>query len=426
MDWDVINRLKHYGRQTEKKDVVEKGSGMVVHMQNKNCVGMAGGLDIENIAEGDIYQDEDGRCFIIENRYPLSYLYGGCCLGDVLNINSRSLRRLCPDIGDAETLRNFLFLDVETTGLSGGVGTVAFLVGTGFFENDSFVVRQHFMRDYDEEIAMLNALNMLIQSYNGLVTFNGKAFDWNIIRTRYTYNRIRLKFTEEDTKHIDLLLLSRRIWKGKLESCALSSLEENILGEFRTDDIPGALIPQVYFKYVIDRDAREIKRVMKHNELDILSMVSLLYKINNMLEDPLSEADCGHELIGLGKMLESIGEYDAVVDCFEKCMELEDPLVKDIALKKLSQIYKREGNYKEAVKHWENMMHNQDFFSIFSLVELAKYHEHRSKNIAKAIEMTEKAIQLSLKMGIINNIYRFELKKRLERLKRKAGNMKDA
>ncbi|NLC69461.1 MAG: hypothetical protein GX754_11920 [Clostridiaceae bacterium] len=395
------------------------------------------GLDIHNLIEGEIYKNEEGCCFITENRYPLTYLHGGCRLGDVAaGISSSSLKRLCPGfrpVGDDSAynntnigidtnidIRDFLFLDIETTGLAGGVGTVAFLVGTGFFKDDSFVVRQYFMRDYDEEIAMLKALNLLFPPYKVLVTFNGKAFDMNIIRTRYTYNRTRCELDEEETGHIDLLLLARRLWKEKLESCSLSSLEENILGESRVDDIPGELIPQVYFKYVVDRDAREIKRVMKHNELDILSMVALLNKINNMLRDPILETSCDYELMGVGKVLESAGDSELVVECFEKCMKSGSPYTRYTALKKLTRIYKREGNYAKAVEIWDITARNQDFFSIFSLIELAKYYEHKEKNIDKAIEVTERAMRLSVAMGIYEDRLRGELKKRMERLKRKA------
>ena len=445
MNMDIISKLKYYNKQSlGKKDSNEhndKEVSMEIGKFHKTAdykttshkaterIDIKKKYEIENIIEGHIYNDEEGSCFIIENRYPLSYLYGGCCLGDVLNISCHSLKRLCPDIsdngGNNETLRNFLFLDVETTGLSGGVGTVAFLIGVGFFKDNEFIVRQYFMRDYNEEIAMLNALNLLFQSYEGLVTFNGKAFDWNMIHTRYTFNRIRL--AADEVSHIDLLFPSRRIWKGKLESCALSSLEENILEEYRVDDIPGALIPSVYFKYVIDRDAREIKRVVKHNEQDILSMVSLIFKINNMLEDPLSEAECGHELIGLGKMFESTGEYDAVIDCLEKCMKSEDPFVKETALRKLSQIYKRNNEYEKAVRYWKDMISNKEIPSIFSLIELAKYYEHKVKDIPKAIEMTNKALEVSLKLGIDNSVsihktnLKADLKKRLDRLMRKEG-----
>lgn len=377
------------------------------------------GCDIHDILEGAVCSNDDGSCFVIENYYPLTYLHGGYSLGDALGISMLSLKRVFSELTHDINIHNVLFLDTETTGLSGGTGTVAFLVGTGFFKNDAFVLRQYFMRDYNEEPALLRALNELLASYKGLVTFNGKAFDWNLLQARFTFNRFRPSL--KNPVHIDLLFPSRRIWKLKLESCRLASLEENILGEHRIDDIPGAMIPGIYFKYLDDRDAAEIKTVIKHNELDILSMVSLMTRISCILENPIAETDGGHELFGAGRIFENSGEYDVVVGCFEACMKSGSFQVKEAAAKRLSDIYKRSRNYGKAVKHWESMLSNSGTSSIFSMIELAKYYEHKEKNLFKALELVEKAIQISSKLGYRNNIYYPELKKRLDRLRKKAG-----
>ncbi len=428
MEWEIIDKLKYYNKQvlikqTEEKKLIEISQSNLINMETIELKGK--GTNIEDIINGETYKDEEGQCFVIENRYPLTYFYGGCCLGDaVSNIDNVSLKRLYPRIDTCGiTIDKFLFLDIETTGLSSGVGTVAFLVGIGFFESDCFVIRQYFMRDYDEEITMLNALNSLFKSYNGFITFNGKSFDLNIIKTRYAYNRLKTEFDEEELIHIDLLFLSRKIWGGMLESCALSSLEENILGEMRIGDIPGALIPQVYFEYLILGDAREIKKVVKHNELDILAMVALLNKISNMVNTPALETNSGYELIGVGKILETAGEIGMVVDCLKECAELDDSTIKSKALKKLSLIYKSEGNYVEAIKCWDVLANSMNYYdALFALIEMAKYYEHKEKCIVKAIEITERALQLFFCMKLENVLYEFELKKRLERLKRKLKN----
>jgi uncharacterized protein YprB with RNaseH-like and TPR domain len=380
--------------------------------------------DINNVLNGSVCSNEDGHYYYIENRYPLNYLYGGYPLAKALQIECRSIGRICGQPGIQLNTADFLFLDTETTGLSGGAGTVAFLIGTGCFEDNAFVLRQYFMRDYDEEAASLRALNQLLSKHKGLVTFNGKAFDWNILQGRYIFNRIKPGMS--DPTHMDLLYPSRRIWRLKLESCRLVSLEENILGEYRVDDIPGALIPSVYFKYLEDRNAEDIKRIIRHNELDILSMVSLLIKISSMLENPLAEAECKQELLGLGRIFEKNGEYDNVMECFEECIKSDNFFVKDAACRKLSDMYKRSGNYEKAVEHWINMTNNSETVNIFPMVELAKYYEHKEKNIAKAIDIVEKAIQYSSRIGFCNNIHYDDLKKRLSRLQRKAGRSKNA
>jgi uncharacterized protein YprB with RNaseH-like and TPR domain len=382
------------------------------------------GLDIQDICQGTVYSGDNGACFVIENSYPVSYLYGGYRLGDACDINIADLKRVCGEIDSSLGLQDFLFLDTETTGLSGGTGTVAFLVGLGFFRESSFVIRQYFMRDYNEEAAMLEAINGLMAGYKALVTFNGKAFDWNLLSSRFITNRMRCRL--KNPPNLDLLFPARRLWKLKLESCSLSSLEENILDEYRVDDIPGALIPSVYFEYLESRNASEIMKVTRHNGQDILSMVPLLVKIASMLDNPLSESCEGEELLGLGRIFEANGEFNMVIDCFESCMKSEDRTVKGIAAKRLSDIYKRSGNYGKAVEHWNSILADPGTLNIYPMIELAKYYEHKLKDIGKALEIAEKAMHLASQTGVRNNIYYNDLAKRLLRLKRKAGRVKNA
>lgn len=405
---DLKSKLQMY-----KKDISLKPH----HSVKKGC-------DIDELLDGCIYSNDDGCCFVTESRYPASYIYGGCSIGDAQKLNAGILKKVCSDVYGEMSVENFLFLDTETTGLSGGTGTVAFLIGTGFFESGEFVLRQYFMRDYDEEPAMLTALNELLSKYTGLITYNGKAFDWNLLQTRFIFNRIRPAMREP--VHMDLLFPSRRIWRLKLESCSLVSIEENVLGEYRTDDIPGAMIPAAYFKYLEDRDAKDMERVIRHNRLDIMSMVSLLCKMCSMLENPLAKTDGDRELLGVGKIFESSGDFENVIGCFEACMESKSIIVKETASKKLSCIYKRNKNYKKAVEHWNSMLSDPSIPKIFPMIELAKYYEHREKNPFKALEIVEEAVSISSRMGIMNNIYHKDLIKRLDRLKRKTGSGRNA
>jgi uncharacterized protein YprB with RNaseH-like and TPR domain len=400
-----------YGDLRSRLDMYMSGSNACKkHVGKENS--------IESVLEGTVCSNEDGCFYLVENRYPLTYIHGGVALGESLDICTSSLGRICTGIGCDTGIGDFLFLDTETTGLSGGTGTLAFLIGAGRFERDSFVIRQYFMRDYDEEPAALRALNELLAAHKGLVTFNGKAFDWNILQSRFIYNRIALGLPEPI--HVDLLFPSRMIWKAVLESCRLVSLEENILGEFRYDDIPGALIPSVYFKYLDDRDAADIKKVIRHNEIDILSMVSLLIKIAAMLKEPLGKSERVHELFGLGRIFEKNGEYDKVIDCFEECIKSAGPAVREAALRRLSDIYKKNRDYSRAAEHWEKMLEDPQRHSVFPLVELAKYYEHRKKDIPKAIDAVRKAMECSARLGLGNSCHS-SLKKRLNRLLRKAG-----
>jgi uncharacterized protein YprB with RNaseH-like and TPR domain len=376
-----------------------------------------GERDIDVIVPGTVLGNEHGTCYVIENKYPLSYLYGGCSIGDTLDIGEDIITMLggtgCKAIGPEK----LLYLDTETTGLSGGAGTVAFLVGTGFFESEAFVIRQYFMRDYDEEAAMLQELRQLFAEYHGFVTFNGKAFDINLLQSRFISNRFRPFF--KDLPNLDLLYPARRTWGLKLESCRLVSLEENILGEIRIDDIPGELIPFVYFKYLDDRDASEIKRVLKHNQQDILSMVSLLCKLAAMIRSPISETDGGFELLGMSRLFEADGRIDDMLECLEALSVSEHFNIRMNAVKRLTRVYKRNGRYDRALEHWKAIEAENPGFECFHLVELAKYYEHKAKDYNKALRVTNKAMEGCIRTGLTNSRQLEELKKRKDRLIKK-------
>lgn len=379
--------------------------------------------NLKNSIPGTVCTNEAGAFYCIEKRYPSEAVYGGFRLGAALELGGQDLLRLCPEYNAGTFAKDkLLFLDTETTGLSGGTGTVAFLIGLGFFEGGCFVIRQFFMRDYNEEHAMLLVLKRMLSEYDTLVTFNGKSFDWNLLQSRFVSNRIR---PASAPAHLDLLFPSRRIWGLKLESCRLSSLEENILGETRTDDIPGFMIPAVYFKYLEDGCADGIAKVVKHNALDILSMVSLLVKISSLLENPFIESLCEQELFGIGKIFEKSGEHESVIDCLEYCARSDNFTMKAAAIKRLSGIYKRSGNYAKALEHWGNMLDASDGKNLFPLVEMAMYYEHKEKNIDKAYEIIEKALELYLKAGFGDDTAFADLRKRHNRLKRKSLKKKE-
>lgn len=377
------------------------------------------GCDIDDLIQGDILTNEYGTCFLVENKIPMSTLYGGYRLGDALEVESDAITALGgDDCQTLETTDKLLYLDTETTGLSGGAGTVAFLVGTGFFEGDYFVIRQYFMRDYDEEAAMLEELAQLFAEHQGFVTFNGKAFDINLLQSRFISNRFRPSF--KDLPNMDLLYPSRRVWGLKLESCRLSSLEENILSEYRIDDIPGAQIPYVYFKYLEDKDATEIKRVISHNESDILSMVSLLAKLSDMMSNPFSQTDGGYELLGIGRLFEANGRTEQQLECLEACTESELFTVRMHAVKRLTGVYKRKGSYEQALNHWEAVDAENPEFETFHLIEMAKYFEHKAKDLQMAMRIVDKAIHNCLNAGLSGSRQFEELQKRKNRLMKKS------
>ncbi len=368
-----------------------------------------------------VFSNEDGCYAVLEDRYPLTYLHGGSNLGAAVGIATRHIDRLFGIEPDTLSPRDFIYLDTETTGLSTGAGTVAFLVGLGYFEDDSFVLRQLFMRDYDDEPAMLRELTRNLGRFKTIVSFNGRAFDWNLIQSRLIYNRFRDMVG--DFVHIDLLYPSRKIWKTKLESCSLSSLEQNILGESRVDDIPGAFIPSAYFRYLEYRDLTDIKRILAHNRSDILSMVALLVKISSMLEDPFGCAGDEYELFGVGRVFETYGYAGSYLElstqCYESCAISSNFTLRDKACKRLTRLYKRRGDYARAVAHWQNMLSEESCLSIYPAIELAKYYEHKARDIEKALGAAAEAMRICSRTGLEYGIQRRLISKRIERLRYK-------
>lgn len=179
---------------------------------------------------------------------------------------------------------DILFLDTETTGLSSGAGTVAFQVGLGQMQANGFAVTQLVMRDYPEEVFLLEKVQQAAESCKVICTFNGKTFDLPLLRTRLIMNRLNPGCL--DKPHIDLLPMARRLWKLRLRRCNLATLEEAILGMPREDDLPGAMVPQRYFDYLRTKQFSLLEDVLRHNQQDIASLCTLLYHMAAVYEQP--------------------------------------------------------------------------------------------------------------------------------------------
>src|SRR4030095_5131615 len=191
-------------------------------------------------------------------------------------------------------------LDTETSGLSGGTGTYAFLVGVARFTSDQFVLKQFFMRDPAEEPALLEGLANFLAPCEALVTFNGKAVHAPCPPTRYRLHQIPNPY--KDYSHLDLLPLARRLWRDRLESRALKYLEEHVLGFARSsDEVAGDEIPWLYFDYLRTRDARPLAGVFYHNAMDVVAMAALLAHMNEMIMHPYEgPVEHGLDFIALG------------------------------------------------------------------------------------------------------------------------------
>ena len=209
------------------------------------------GPAIEELVSGELTCTEHGPCFVTEAVYPLDHHHGALPLAALLDHDPQTAALLVRDgAADGVDLRRAAFIDTETTGLAGGTGTYAFLVGIGYYTDDAFRVRQFFMRDVVEERALLHLVGETLDGFRAVVSFNGRAFDLPLLATRFTLARMAPRLA--DVPHLDLLFPARRLWRRRLTSCALSSLEANVLGVAREDaDVPGRLIPGRLFRFVV-------------------------------------------------------------------------------------------------------------------------------------------------------------------------------
>jgi len=414
---DLRSKLKQYVEKQKLKETaaIEGTESMNGSYGVNNTSVAANTFDIDRLVDGTIESSHLGSFFMHKSQYPLKYVHGNCMLEDFTNLDFDYLIKAFNSKSKL-ALEDMIFLDTETTGL-GGAGTMAFLVGIGYFDKENFVVKQLFMRDYDEEPAMLSYLENELASRKGLITFNGKSFDWNLLNSRFISNRIKLRLN--DPVHLDLLHISRTIWKRKLQSCRLISLEENLLGLKRNDDIPGYLIPAAYFKYVNDRNAKDMKRVLEHNKLDIISMVALFVKIGRLLNDPLEEASDYSELFGAARIYNKVMDYMKAENCYKHCSDSNNAMVRIEALKELISLYKNGGDYDRITQCFELILKSSKTPNIPIMIQLAKHYEHRVRDIAGAKEITEKAFDICLGSDLLRKTYYKDLKHRLERLQRK-------
>lgn len=351
-------------------------------------------IPVEQLIKGEVISTPEGDTFLTKEYFPLQYRYGEMALADVLGIPTYPAHLLSKDERLKELdFRSALFLDTETTGLSGGTGTFAFMVGVGFFQEDQFLVQQFFMREYSEEKASLSLLRDFIDSFQFLVTFNGRHYDIPLLETRFILSRMTSKIRE--MPNFDLLYPSRRIWKGAYENCRLVTLESQLLGVERTDDIPSAWIPYLYFDYIETGDARKIQQVFYHNQMDILSMVALAGRIHLIYHDPqVARPRKGIEHFALGRLFWEHGQREKAIPCFEIALKRCDDDLSWEVMKWLSRAFKKTGQGEKARSLWEEMLGWSYKKEVFPYVELAKYHEHRRKDWNKAITYVEEALEI--------------------------------
>lgn len=390
---------------------------------------------IEAYVEGEPISNQWGEFFGARQALPFGRPYGKLRVGDLSTSDLSPLGLFLED-ATLPAPSEVVYLDTETTGLAGGTGTCAFLIGLGFVEGSEFVVRQFFLRDHPEEKAMLAALSEALAPYKAIATFNGKTFDLPLLETRYALARLKSPF--ERLVHLDLLHPARRLWKLRLESCQLTHLEEEVLGIHRQGDVDGSEIPAIYFDYLRTGNARGLQPVFYHNSLDIVTLAALTVELARVIalyhRAPCRGADelpgiapvsreHSLDLFSLSRIFERAGVREQAVATCQRALDLGLPAnVESRALWHLATQHKRERQYERAVEIWTELSFRQENLALEALEELAMYHEHRRRDLRTALEFVEIALGRVDQAASPGPYERFSY--RLGRLRRKTEQMK--
>ncbi len=363
---------------------------------------------------GELHDTGAGQVVVVRREFPLAHRHGRERLGGAFDAPLDLLGAVAGANAPLGDPRRLLFLDTETTGLAGGTGTYAFLVGAAWLEDDRLVLAQYFMRDFDEEAALLDALAPLVERASGVVTFNGAGFDLPLLETRFILARRRWP---GGLGHLDLLRPSRRVWSARFADCRLATLEREVLGLAREDDVPGALIPGLYFDFLRSRRAAPLARVFAHNRDDVLSLVALLGWFGRALvaADHLQ----AEELAGLGRLWEPVDVARALA-CYRGALAAGlGPAAAQRVRLRLARWEKRAARWDAACELWQAASRH-DAFDAAPWEELAKFEEHRRRDLGAAHGIVEEALGLAGSAGAPARVVG-ALAHRLGRLERRLG-----
>jgi len=348
---------------------------------------------VEELLTGEVVETPHGKHFETEKLYARHQRHGSYDISDLIELPPDLLNALSDGAIAGAHPKRWAFLDTETTGLAGGSGTYAFLIGVGSIDEQGFRVRQFFMRDYAEEASVLDALAAHLARFDVLITYNGKSYDQPLLETRYTMCRARHPFARME--HLDLLYGARRIFKLRLESCRLVNLENQILGVEREGDIPGEMIPWCYFEYLRTQRAHRLVSIFHHNVLDIVSLACLTGVIPEAFRDPENvRARHGMDLLGIARWLRMAGRMEEAHRLMRRAVDMGLPdrhLFR--TLFEAGAIEKKLGLEHAALATYTDLSLSPNPYRVRAYEELAKHYEHAERNFAMALECVRAARQ---------------------------------
>jgi hypothetical protein len=406
--------------------------------------GIAGGRDIAAILGGAWRSGGTGQCFVVERRWDPSATYGRERIGALADRLNRAAGEAPLFTGGSPARPPFVFFDLETTGLNGGAGTLAFLVGCGWFDADgAYTTRQFLLGRHADEHTLLEAVAVELARAGALVSFNGKSFDAPLLEGRYLFHRIAWRGRE--MPHVDVLHPARRFWRPPVarpyqggvggagipglrgEGCSLQALERQLVGARRKGDVPGFEIPARYFQFVRSGDAGPLEAILEHNRLDLLTLAAITARLLDMARNGPDSIGEPREALALGHVYMRAGLDERAHACFRRALDrcrsprgAFDPLRIDV-LHALALACRRARRHEEAVASWRELteMRGCPAAIVREATEaLAIHHEHRVRDLALARQFAFDS--LAAASGAAPSIAH-AVRHRLARIERKIG-----
>jgi uncharacterized protein YprB with RNaseH-like and TPR domain len=395
--------------------------------------GYEGGIDLDRIGEllgGRPIHTNFGPCVVIDRRYESDRRHGSMPIGECELPDGEGLKLLDPSLS-TRPARRTVFIDLETTGLSGGAGTVAFLVGCGYFDFGAFQVRQFLLTSFAAERALLAAVADFFADADRIVTYNGKTFDVPVMETRWMFHRLAMPL--DGVPHFDMLHPARRLWSARPGSigldeggCRLSTLERLLFDVIRVGEVAGFEIPSRFFRFLRSGDPRPLEPVLEHNRIDLVSLAAVTAHAARLAQQGADACRNAAEALALGRLYDRAGSFDRAESCYVRASLADSLELRGEALYRLGLRRRRDRRFREASECWRSLLELTESRAVrrhktmmalreFAAEALAIHHEHRVRDLGTARELA----LFALNEGGENGPRADGLRHRLARLNRK-------
>lgn len=386
-------------------------------------------LDLDRAADalgGRRMSSSYGECLVIDRRYESDRWHGDIQIGECEVQNLESLRLLDPALPVRGTLASratkTVFIDLETTGLSGGAGTLAFLVGCGYFDAGAFQVRQFLLPSHSSERALLALVADFLDDADLIVTYNGKTFDVPVMETRWSFHRLEMPEIggSDGVPHFDMLHPARRLWKNRSkaltdvgaafrrpmddeEGCRLAHLERALFDVRRVGDVPGMEIPGRFFRFVRSGDASPLEPVLEHNRIDLVSLAAVTARAAILAERGHEACADNAEALSLGRIFERANLTGRAEACYRRAATSSNPFTRADALCRLGIRLRRDRRFADAASIWRELIEFTEPRAMrrgalgdlrqVAIEAMAIHQEHRAKDLAGARELAMAALE---------------------------------